>query len=139
MTGVQTCALPISVREREPAGNLERELERVLEVELPAALDEALQVLAVDVLEDDELPTLVLAAVDHRDDVRMREGGDRAGLAPEALDVLLVLAVVRVEHLQRNAALEQRVERAVDTGHAAGADELLQLVPVRENFPNHWG
>ena len=59
-------------------------------------------------LEDDELPPVVLAAVDDGDDVRVRELRDRAGLAPEALDVLLVVAVLRVQDLERDVPLEQR-------------------------------
>ena len=61
---------------------------RVLLGQRPLALDERLQVLAGDVLEDDELAIVLLAAVDHRDDVRMRELRDRARLATEALDVV---------------------------------------------------
>jgi len=72
----------------------------------------------------------VLAAIDHRDDVRMRQGRDCSRLAPEALDVLLVVGVVLVEHLQRDLALEQPVVRAKDARHATGADELLELVAV---------
>ena len=47
------------------AGDLERDLERALDRRRPAALDQPLQVLAVDVLEDDELAPVLLAAVDH--------------------------------------------------------------------------
>ena len=50
----------------------------------------------------------MLAAVDHRDDVRVRELRDRARLAAEALDVLVVVAVVLVQDLQRDVPLEQR-------------------------------
>ena len=101
------------------------------------ALDERLQVLAVDVLEDDELAAVLLAAVDHRDDVRMRELGDRARLAAEALDVLVVVGELLVQHLQRDVALEQPVVRPVDARHAAGADELLELVALRDQLPDH--
>ena len=52
---------------------------------LPDAL---LERLALDVLEDDVRPALVLAGVDHADDVRMRELGDGAGLAAEALELV---------------------------------------------------
>src|SRR6185503_15032517 len=78
-----------------------------------------------------------LTAVDHGDDVRMRELRDGAGLAPEALDVLLVLAVLGVEDLQRDVALEERVERAVDGRHPAGADDVLQLVATADQVLPH--
>ena len=101
------------------------ELDRTPRRQRPGAIDELLQALAVDVLEDDVLLAVGLAAVDDRDDVRMRELRDGARLAPEPLDVLGVIAVMRVEDFQCDVALEQRVDRAVDRGHAAGADDLL--------------
>ena len=67
-----------------------------------------------------------LAAIDHRDDVRMRELRDDARLAPEPLDVLVVLEVALVEDLQRDVALEQRVVRLVDARHAAAPEELAR-------------
>ena len=127
------------VRERETARDLHRQLERRRHRRGPTALDQRLQVLAVDVLEDDELAAVVLAAVDHRDDVRVRERGDGPRLAPEALDVVLVLRVLLVEDLQRDLAIEQAVMRAEDAGHAAGTDELLELVPVGKDFADHAG
>src|SRR5205085_8591938 len=88
------------VREAEPARDLDRDLERMLHRQ-PALLVEDLRERAtLDELEDDELPALVLAAVEDRDDVRVRERRDRARLAPEAPDVLLVLGEVPVEDLQ---------------------------------------
>ena len=64
----------------------------------------------------------------------MGELRDRARLAEEALDVLLVLAVVVVEDLQGDVAFEKRVERAVHARHTAAADDLLELVPVRDEL-----
>ena len=69
----------------------ERELERVPHRQPARAQDELLQVLAVDVLEDDVLPAVVVAAVDDGDDVRVRQPRDRARLAAEALEVLRIL------------------------------------------------
>ena len=51
------------------------------------ALDALLERLALDVLEDDEGDAVVLAAVEHADDVRVAQARDRARLAAEALDV----------------------------------------------------
>src|SRR5207302_4268131 len=130
---------PVLVRERESAGDLDRQLERAAYGERPASIEELLQVLAVDVLEDDELAPLVLAAVDHRDDVRVREPGDGARLVAEARDVLLVVCVLRVEDLQGYVALEQRVARPVDGGHAAAADDLLEVISVRNLLLAHAG
>ena len=101
----------------------------------PLALDERLQVLAGDVLEDDVLPAVLLAAVDHGDDVRVRELRDRARLAAETLDVVGVGGELLVQHLQRDVTLEQPVVSPVDARHAACADELLELVALRRSAP----
>ena len=100
----------------------------------PARSTSVLQGLAVDVLEDDELAPVRLAAVDDGDDVRVRELRRGARLVPEALDVVVVLGVVLVQDLQRDVPLEQRVVRAVDARHAARADDVLELVAVRDQL-----
>ena len=63
---------PRSCANESAARDLERELDRSRTSSGPSALDQLLQVLALDVLEDDELAPVLLAAVDDRDDVRMR-------------------------------------------------------------------
>ena len=128
---------PVLVRKREPAGDLERELDRLAWVKGTFLVEELLQVHPVDVFEDDELPTVLLAAVDHRDDVRMSELRDRASLAAEAFDVGVVARELLVEDLQRNGAFEQLVVRPIDARHATRADELLELVPARNQFADH--
>ena len=67
-----------------------------------------LQRLALDVLEDDVRAPVVLAGVDHADDVRVRELGDGAGLAAEALELVGVRGDLAVHQLDRDAALERR-------------------------------
>jgi hypothetical protein len=62
---------PVLVRERQRPRDLETELERPPNRERPTAFDDLLQRLTVDELEDDELPPVLLAAVDDRDDVRV--------------------------------------------------------------------
>ena len=57
---------PVRVRERERRSRSGcPSVERALDRQRPLAVDDLLEVVAVDVLEDDELPALVLAAVDH--------------------------------------------------------------------------
>src|SRR4029079_8740603 len=85
-------AEPVLVCERESARDLQPEFDRLALRERRLALDQALEVLAADVLEDDELAAVLLAAVDDRDDVRVREGGDDPGLVAETPNVLAVLA-----------------------------------------------
>jgi hypothetical protein len=95
--------------ERQRPADLDAELEGVANGQSTAARDQLLQVLAVDELEDDELPSVGFPTVDDRDDVRMREPGGSAGLAPEALDVVGIPRVVLVEDLDRDVTLEQPV------------------------------
>ena len=128
---------PVLVREAESLGDRERELDRASDRERPGALDELLEVLTVDELEDDELVPVGLAAVDHRDDVRMGELRDRPRLTPEALDVLRVVAEAGMQHLQCDVPLEQLVVRLVDARHAAGAHDLEHLVAVGDHVTDH--
>ncbi len=127
----------VLVRERQAPRDLDRERERPIDRQRPVGRDQTLEGLAADVLEDDELALIVLAAVDHRHDVGVREHRRRARFAAEALDVLRVLLVVVVQHLQRDRAVEKPVVRPVDARHRAGADELFELVAVREHLPDH--
>ena len=60
-----------------------------------------------------------------------------AGLVAEALDVVVVRAELLVQDLERDVALEQAVVRPIDARHAARADELLELVPVRDQLADH--
>ena len=128
-------AVLVGVRERPPRAD--RELERPPDRERSLTVDETLEALAGDELEDDVLTPVVLAAIDDRDDVRMRELGDRPRLPAEAFDRVVVRRVRRVQDLQRDAALEQAVGRPVDARHPAGADELLQLVAARDHLSQH--
>src|SRR5207253_1272401 len=133
---------PLLVRERQAVGDREGELERPAHGQPAGAQDELLQVLSVDVLEHDELPAAVLTAVDDRDNVRVREPGDRPGLAAKALDVLGVGGVLLVENLDCDPPVELGVAGAEDGRHPAAPHELLELVAVgdqiaRLRWPRH--
>ena len=77
---------------------------------------------ALDVLHDDEVGAVELAAVEDRDDVRMREAGGVRRFAPEALDELLVVDVAAVQHLDGDPPAELLILGEVDVGHAAAAE-----------------
>ena len=87
-----------------------------------ARADQLLQRPSLDVLHDDEVRAIGLAAVEDRDDVRMREPRGVRRLAAEALDELLVVRVAPVQHLDRDATAQLLVLCEVDVGHAAAAE-----------------
>ena len=95
-------------------------------VRRPDALDPFLERLALDVLEHDERNAVVLAGVEHADDVRMLELRDRAGLAAEALD-LLALAAVDASSILIATRRSSTVSNASQTRAVApGADLALE-------------
>jgi hypothetical protein len=110
------------------AGDLDRVGHRLADRQAPVAPDAVLERLALHVLEDDVRRSIVLARVDDADDVGVVELRDRARLAPEALELVGVRRDLAVHELDRDLALEHRVERAVDRRHPAGAD--LGVEPV---------
>ena len=129
----------VLVGESQRAGDLDRDLERLADSQVALAHDELFEVLALDVFEDDVLASILLAAVDDGDDVRVLQLCDGAGLSLEPLDEVLVLVVLLVENLERDVALEERVVGPVDARHPAVTDYLLQLVSFRDGLPDHGG
>ena len=116
------------VRGAERAGDLDRVGDRLVDRQAPEPADPVLERLALDVLEDDVGAPVLLARVDHADDVRVRELRDGARLAAEALELVGLGRDVAVHELDRDAALQRGVEGAVDRRHAARAH--LGIEPV---------
>ena len=112
---------PGTMRGGERLGDLDRPLDRLVECERPAC-DPGLEGLAIDELHHDEVAPGVATDVEERADVRVVEPRDRTRLAVEALAPFLGSRDRRREQLERDRALEARVDRAIDLAHAAGAD-----------------
>ena len=127
---------PVVVGVRERLADVDRDPDRLLHRQRTAPRQVVLQRDAVDVLEDDELVAVLLAAVDDGDDVRVRQLRDRLRLAAKARDGLAVLSVRRVQDLQRDVPVEQLVVGAIDARHPAGADQLLERVAPRDDVPH---
>ncbi len=125
------------VGDAEAAGDLDRVGDRLLDVEGADPRDPLLQRLAFDVLEDDVGVAVVLAGVDHRDDVGVGDLRDRPRLLPEALDLVGLLRHLAVHDLDRDRAVEGLVFGQVDGGHAAAAQLRLQPVAAREHGADH--
>ncbi len=120
----------------------ERHEDRLEEVERRARRERALGLqhlpegLAGHVLHREEGVPVVLALVEDRDDVRVRERGRRACLAPEAADEGVVVDEVRSHHLERDLALEALVEGEVDGGHPAVGEARQHAVAAVEDAPD---
>ena len=104
--------------------------ERLRRGELPLAGDILLERDAFDQLHDDILHRERMAHIVHRDDVRMAEHGDGMRLGLELRLELRVGEDLFAQHLDGDVAVEPVVERFIDNGHAAGADDLEKLVAV---------
>jgi hypothetical protein len=126
--------LHVAVHHVAPVGGAERgedllgEVDRLQRGERGAAPDHLLEVRPRQVLHDDVVAAVRLAAVVDRDDVGVVEAGRRRGLAAEALHELGVRRVWLGQHLDRDLAVEQPVVAEVDARHATGAELAAQLV-----------
>ena len=119
---------PALVGEAGGAQDLNPEVDRLLLRQWRLGREDVLERAALQVLHRDVVGALVLAAVEDRDHVRVLQAGRRRRLAPEALHELLVLGEAAMQDLQGHLAAEVRVLGAVDVGHAAGADPVLDPV-----------
>jgi hypothetical protein len=124
---------PAAVCEADGAEDLARDLDRRRDGKGALGDDPVLQAPALQVLHRDVVGTLGLAPVVDGDDVRVGQARRVLGLAPEALDELVVARVPLVQDLDRHAPPELLVLGEVDVGHPARA-ELAQdaVAPVEE-------
>ena len=83
---------------------------------------------AVDVLHDDEVGAVVLAPVEHGDDVGVGQVGGGLGLPAEPLDEGLVDGELGEEHLEGDRPIELAVDGPIDLGHPAARDQMGDLV-----------
>jgi hypothetical protein len=85
-------------------------------------LEARAQGVTLEQLGDDEPVVRLAAVVVDAEDVRVRERGERLGLALEAREHRGIASERGGEDLERDVAIELEVARAVDLAHAAGAD-----------------
>ena len=120
---------PASMRRVQGVGDLARDRDRARRLERALAPEERLEVRALDEAHRDEQAIVGLAGLVDRHHVRMVERRRDPRLAQEALAKARVLRVALGEELERHAALEPRIEGAVDLPRPPAPDELLDLVP----------
>ncbi len=94
----------------------------------PPFRDRPVQRLPLDQLHGQEVDAVGFVDGMDRDDVRVVEGGDGAGLALETGEALRVVGEVRGQHLEGDLAPELRVDGAIDLAHAARAERGDDLV-----------
>src|SRR5438132_7922627 len=103
------------------------------------ALDVVLQVATLDQLHDDERRARfgVLADVINGDDVRVTQARGRARLTSEAFEKFWLVGELRVEHLDSNMSVEQRVVRLPNSPLPAPAVLAVERVATPKHAPAH--
>src|SRR5260370_29526247 len=96
-----------------------------------------LQVAASDELHDDERRARfgVLAHVEDGNDVRVAQAGGRARLTPKALEEFRVFGKLRMEQLDGDGSVEQRVLGLPDHAHATAGNLADQPIAAAEHPP----
>jgi hypothetical protein len=117
-----------TVGEARRAQDLNDDVDRARRVHRAVFAHDRLQRTSGDILHGDVVGAVPLAAVEDGDDVGVRERGRAGGLAPKALDELLVFGEVVVQHLHGHLPTEQLVLGQVHVGHAARAEARDHVV-----------
>ena len=113
----------LAVRCLQRFSDLDAELQGLLDGQR-AALHPVTQGLAFQVLHHQEVHALLLADVVQRANVRMRQLGDGAGLALEALVQVREVGKPGREDLDGDGAVEACVPGPVDLAHAPRGDSI---------------
>ena len=108
--------------------------QRVAEVteDLQSRNMEMLQRLAVDVLHDDVLHTVVETHIVNGHNPRMIETGDHACLLDETGDGFLRVESLGARNLQRHQAVQLRVARQIDSRECSGTEVIDDLEATEE-------
>src|SRR3712207_495041 len=116
------------VGEARGAQHLDDEVDRADRVQRRLVGGDLLERAPLQVLHRDVRRPVPLAAVEDADDVGVLQPGGARRLAAEALHELLVLGEAPMQELERDVAPELLVDRAVDVGHPARPDAVLDAV-----------
>jgi hypothetical protein len=94
------------------------------------------QVLAFHELHQDEITSLGAFQAVHRCDVRVLDGGQKAGFAAQSVDGLRILGQGAGQQLDGDASLQSRILGEINVAHAA-LTELLQDSIVSDGLVEH--
>ena len=121
----------LAVRVVERVEDLRHDAHGVGHLEALVRLEAFLQLATFHELHRDEPRAAVDVEIVDRDDVRMREAAGGFGLAAKAREQALggvALQLIGADRLQRDRALDQRVEAFVDDAHRTAAELAAHLV-----------
>jgi hypothetical protein len=121
----------------ESIGHLACDPERVLDGQLSLAREPAPKALAIDIGHDVVQQSRGLTRVVERQDVGMRQAGDRLDLTLEALGPES-RRELGVEDFESYWSLMPEVAREVDRGHAAPTELALEHIAVTQGIDKLW-
>ena len=124
---------PVLVGVTQGRGHMGPDVRRPLGGQRSGTLQYGGQGPAIDELHDDEVGAGVFAPVEDGDDVGMGQVGCGLGLAAEPLDERPVDRQLGEQDLEGHRTVEQPITGAVDLGHAAPGDQVVELVALRED------
>ena len=117
----------VRVRGRQTVGDERREFDGLLPRQPPACQPPP-ECLALQQLGDEVPHAVVRADVVNREDVRVRERGNRAGLALEPRERVGIAGKIRRDRLHRDVAAQARIAGAIHLAHPARAQQRDDLI-----------
>ena len=127
-------ALGVGVAER--GGQLDADRDH-LGRRQPTGLHHLRQRFAIEIFHDDEGIAVHLADVEDGDDAGMGQRPCRPRLAQEADRIFAVLAELGLQHLDHQRPVDVRIVGAIDVGHRAFADLLLDAITADQFQQSH--
>lgn len=127
---------PGPVRGAERGQHGLKDVERGARLERPALPQHVAQRASGDVLHGEIDVRPIGTLIEHLNDIRVGEPGDRLRLPDEPLDERPVGGERRVHHLEREHAVQAGVHGPVDRGHPADRDPRLYAIPAVEQLPD---
>ncbi len=126
--------LDVAMNNAPPVGEIEGRSDRyqhsdeLVQAKRPGLLETVLQRAPSQELHRDVGHAVMLTHIVDRHNAWMIERGDHHGLTLEAVEQIGVVAVLRIQNLERNLALEDGIKGTVDHRHPAPSEELFDEV-----------
>ncbi len=121
---------PVTMRVLERAGDLDRVGQSLLEWH-PSSCQSSGQRLTVEAFHHEEVDVVMTPDVVERADVRVRQRGNRSGLAREPRAQLRLERDAGGHDFDCNRTIEADINGAEDLAHAAGAEETLDSIGTK--------